>query len=107
MKKAWAVHLAEQQQKQQQGSDAEEEEEAQDPETRAVDAAEVPTCPPVSLPFTLASMLANATHSVWAASCFLLLYLTYVPACCLQHCQFGLSTACTDIALCLSTAEQR
>lgn len=46
MKKAWAVHLAEQQQKQQQGSDAEEEEEAQDPETRAVDAAEVRTCPP-------------------------------------------------------------
>lgn len=45
VKKAWAVHLAEQQQKQQQGSDAEEEEEAQDPETRAVDAAEVPTCP--------------------------------------------------------------
>ena len=37
VKKAWAVHLAEQQQKQQQGSDAEEE----DAETSAVDAAEV------------------------------------------------------------------
>lgn len=41
VKKAWAVHLAEQQQKQQQGSDAEEEEEAKDAETSAVDAAEV------------------------------------------------------------------
>lgn len=53
MKKAWAVHLAEQQQKQQQGSDAEEEEEAQDPETSAVDAAEVCTCPPAKLCFAL------------------------------------------------------
>ena len=44
VKKAWAVHLAEQQQKQQQGSDAEEEKEAQHPETRAVDAAEVSSC---------------------------------------------------------------
>ena len=40
LKKAWAVHLAEQQQKQQQGSDAEEEE-AQDAEPSAADAAEV------------------------------------------------------------------
>ncbi len=37
MKKAWAVHLAEQQQKQQEGSDADEEQKADE----AVDPAEV------------------------------------------------------------------
>jgi len=37
VKKAWAVHLAEQQQKQQEGSDAEEEQKADE----AVDPAEV------------------------------------------------------------------
>ena len=39
VKKAWAVHLAEQQQKEQEGSDAEEEEAELDAE--AVDPAEV------------------------------------------------------------------
>lgn len=53
MKKAWAVHLAEQQQKQQQGSDAEEEEEAQGLETSAADAAEVLNLPTAILPFAL------------------------------------------------------
>lgn len=53
VKKAWAVHLAEQQQKQQQGSDAEEEGEAQGPETSAADVAEVLNLPIAILPFAL------------------------------------------------------
>ena len=72
VKKAWAVHLAEQQQKQQQGSDAEQEEEAQDSETSPADAAEVPNMPP------------TITNTACAVSCLLL--LGYFTCCCCLQC---------------------
>ena len=54
VKKAWAVHLAQQQQTQQQGSEAEEEqEEEQDSEAKAADAAEVHFACAATLPFML------------------------------------------------------
>lgn len=75
VKKAWAVHLAEQQQKQQQGSDAEEEEEARDPETNAVVAAEVPICHIVSclLLSAILTVAGSVSEIACAVSCLPLL----------------------------------
>lgn len=86
VKKAWAVHLAEQQQKQQQGSDAEEEEEAQDPATSAADAAEVPILPPTILPFALCYADRGSQCHRHCMCCLIFAAVGLLEYCCCLRC---------------------